>query len=325
MHDVLDVFVLEVAERAEHRVGRCLPKAAQAGLLDCAAEIHKQVQIVHGSGSIADARKQREHLRRSRAAGNALAAGLGHAELDEETRDVDHARRVVHDDHSARSHHRSHLDQRFVTDLQVEMLLGNAAAGRSAGLHCLESVTVRNATADAFDDLAQRNSHGHFNQAGVRDLAGESENLGSLALFRADRGKPLAAFANDRRDVCKSLDVIDQGRLAPKSAYGRIRRPWRRSSAQTFDRGDQCRLFSAYERTGTESNLDVEVERRIADVVAQQAAPPRLAQAVGETGHRERILRAHVDKTLARANRVGRESHALEYASADRFRARCDP
>ena len=102
---------------------------------------------------VADARQQGVHLRCAGAAGNALAARLGHAELDEEAGHIDHAGGVVHDDHAAGAHHGSGLDQRIVADAEVEQLCGNAAAGRAAGLHRLEVVSVGNAAADVFDDL----------------------------------------------------------------------------------------------------------------------------------------------------------------------------
>ena len=42
------------------------------------------------------------------------------------------------------------------------------------------------AAADVLDDLAQRRAHRHLDQAGVRDLAGQREDLGALALLGAD-------------------------------------------------------------------------------------------------------------------------------------------
>ena len=104
-------------------------------------------------GAIADAGQQGVHLGRAGAAGNAFAAGLGHAELDEEAGDIDHAGGVVHDDHAAGTHHGADLDECVVADADVEQLGGQAAAGGSAGLHRFEGVAVGHAAADAFNDL----------------------------------------------------------------------------------------------------------------------------------------------------------------------------
>ena len=66
------------------------------------------------------------------------------------------------------------------------MLGRDAAAGRAAGLHRLDRLPSGDAAADLVDDLAQRDAHRHFDQPGVRDLAGQREDLGALALLGAD-------------------------------------------------------------------------------------------------------------------------------------------
>ena len=94
---------------------------------------------------------------------------------------------------------------------------GDAAAGRAAGLDRLELPAVRDAAADLVDDLAQRDAHRHLDQAGVVDLPGQGEHLGALALLGADAGEPVAAVADDRRDVGERLDVVDERRAAPEA------------------------------------------------------------------------------------------------------------
>ena len=165
-----------------------------------------------------------------------------------------------------------------------------------------------------FDDLAQLDAHRHFNQAGVGDFAGERKDLGALAALRAHVGEPLAAVAHNGRDVGVGFNVVDQRRLAPQSAHCRIRRPRLRRAAPAFDRGNQRRLFAADKRAGAQANLHVEVEGRVADVVAQQPAAPRLAQRSGQPRYGHRILGAHIDEALARAHRVGRNRHAFNHA-----------
>ena len=79
------------------------------------------------------------------------------------------------------------LRQRIVIDRHVQELLGDAAAGGSAGLHGLELFAVGDAAADVEDDLAKGDAHGDFDQAGVVDFSGQGKDLGALALFGADR------------------------------------------------------------------------------------------------------------------------------------------
>ena len=55
VHDVVDVLVLEVLQRAQHRIGRGHAQAAEAGLLDRRAEIDEQIEVGHGSLPRADA------------------------------------------------------------------------------------------------------------------------------------------------------------------------------------------------------------------------------------------------------------------------------
>ena len=76
--------------------------------------------------------------------------------------------------------------ERVVVDRQVEVLRGQAAAGRAAHLHRLEVPVARDAAADVEDDLAQRDAHRHFDEAGVGHLAGQGEDLGALAALGAD-------------------------------------------------------------------------------------------------------------------------------------------
>ena len=73
------------------------------------------------------------------------------------------------------------------------MLLGDAAAGRAAGLDGLELLAVGDAAADVEDDLAEGDPHGDFDQAGVVDLADQREDLGPLARLGPDAGEPVRA------------------------------------------------------------------------------------------------------------------------------------
>ena len=75
------------------------------------------------------------------------------------------------------------------------MLLGDAAAGGAADLGRLELLAAGDAAADVVDQVAQRHAHGHFDQAGVLDRAGQGEDLRALALFGAVGGVPGAAVA----------------------------------------------------------------------------------------------------------------------------------
>src|ERR1039458_9972918 len=78
----------------------------------------------------------------------------------------------------------------------LEMLSRDTAAGWSAGLHGFVVLAVGNAAADLKDDFAQRDPHRHFDQPRVGDAPGQREDLGALALFRANRGEPFGPIAH---------------------------------------------------------------------------------------------------------------------------------
>ena len=181
--DVLDVFVAEVADGREHRVGRRLAQAAERGVLDHLAQVDQPLDVGLLAAAFADAVEDLQHPLRAHAAGHALAARLFLDEFEEEAGDVDHAAILVHDDQAAGAHDRAELGERLVVQRDVQVLLGDAAAGGAADLRGLELLAATNAAADVVDQIAQRHADGHFDQAGVLDRAGQGEDLGAPCSF----------------------------------------------------------------------------------------------------------------------------------------------
>ena len=175
------------------------------------------------------------------------------------------------------------------------MLLGDAAAGRAAGLRGLELLAVGDAAADVEDDLAQGGAHGHFHQAGVVDLAGQGEHLGALALFRADGGEPVRAVQDDRRDAGQGLDVVDDGGLAEQALAGRKGRLGLGLAALALDRGHQGGFLAADESAGAHADLDVEVEAGPEDILAQQAVVLGLFDGHAQALDGQRIFGPDID------------------------------
>src|SRR5208337_2901376 len=96
--------------------------------------------------------------------------------------------------------------------------------------------------------------------------------------------KPLAAVADDGRDVGEGLDVVDERGLAEEAADRRVGRARPGRAALALDGGQQRRLLAADKGSCAEADFNVEVKRSVADAVAQQSASPGLANSCGQTG-----------------------------------------
>ena len=224
--------------------------------------------------------------------------------------------RVVHDDHAARAHDRADLRQRLVVDRHVEVLGRDAAAGGAAGLDRLERRGRRRCRR-----RCRRRSRAAVMPIGtsirpvLRDPPGQGEDLGALALLGADAGEPVAAVADDRRDVGEGLDVVDQRRAGPTG-------PTRPGTAGAAGACRACprsrRSAPSPRRTRTRpapSRMSTwKLERRVDDAGAR-AARARSAWriAVSSRATASGYSARTVDVALAGADGVGGDRHALEH------------
>ncbi len=260
-----------------------------------------------------DAVEDLEHALGAEPAGDALAAALLLGEVEEEARQVDHAGLVVDDDHAAGADDGAGGGEALVVDRGVEQSGRHAAARGTAELHGLELAAVLDAAADVEDDVAQGRAHRHLDEAAVDELAGEREGLGAAARLDAQGSVRLGAVGDDPGDVGERLDVVDVGRLAPEAGDRRVGRARARHAALALDRGDQRRLLAADEGAGAELQVQVEAPARAEDVVAEVPSCLGVGDRLGKPLHGERILGAHVDVALVRADRVAADDHALEH------------
>ena len=81
------------------------------------------------------------------------------------------------------------------------------------------------------------------------------------------------AVPHDRRNIRERFHVVDQRRAAPETRFRGIRRPGFRIAASAFDRGDQRGFFATNECTCAQPDVDIERERRAADIIAEEAQP----------------------------------------------------
>ena len=95
------VLVAEMLERAQHRIRRGFAQHAEARRVDLRRQAFQLLNVAIFPFAIADSFENIQHLARSDAAGDALAARLFLAEIEEKPRHIDHARIFVHDNHAA--------------------------------------------------------------------------------------------------------------------------------------------------------------------------------------------------------------------------------
>ena len=189
----------------------------------------------------------------------------------------------------------------------------NTSAGRTAGLGRFELLAVRNTAADLFDDRAKGCSHGNFHKTYVCDLAAEREDLGALGSLCSDRGIPFRTLADDLRYVCICLNVVENCGLLEEAFDCRERRSGTRLAALTFDGSHQSCFFAAYECARAETDLNVKAEVCAEDILAEKAVLSGLLDRDLETLNSDRVLRTHIDITLAGADRITCDRHSLEY------------
>ena len=136
------ILVPEPPQGAEHRVGSRLPESAQAGILDGfgkAGEVHHAFKTLERIDPFFMFPAVRypfdnfEHSPRAFAARNAFTAAFALNEVHEKFGHIHHACVLIHDNEAAGTHHGAHLFQVFVVDIDIEMLLGDAAAGLAGG------------------------------------------------------------------------------------------------------------------------------------------------------------------------------------------------
>ena len=169
-------------------------------------------------------------------------------EVHKEPCHFNHTAGLVHNHHAAASDDRADLFEAVEIKRQIQMLRSQTAARRTADLNGFEFAAVSDAAADFKNDVLKRGSHRDFDKAGVCNVSGESEGFGSRACFRAYGAEPFCALGDDRRNVCVSFDVVQNGRLVEKSVLDRARRFRPRHAALAFDGSRQRRAFAADER-----------------------------------------------------------------------------
>jgi hypothetical protein len=158
------VFILEVTERGKHRIRRGPPQRTERAVPDSLRQSVKLVQVLQASLTLGKLFQHGMHPLDPQPAGNTLAAGFIHEKFQEIFGHIHHAVPFIHDDHTPRPHHRSHLGQGIKIYGGIFETPGDTTSGGAAGLDDLELASARHPPADVFDNALQADTHGHFHR-----------------------------------------------------------------------------------------------------------------------------------------------------------------
>jgi hypothetical protein len=132
--------------------------------------------------------------------------------------------------------------------------------------------------------IANRDAHGDFDQAAAIDLSGKRKGLRAAAGPGAERGERLGAVTQDPRHTGRRLDIVDDGGLAAKTAFHRVRRPqFGRSALGTVQTVFAHRAHVVDGAVGARFGAQPAVEffvRRDGDSAAGQPRAPRKQAAI---------------------------------------------
>ncbi len=248
-----------------------MSESAQGVIFNIVAELFDFIQILHGTLSLGDFIEHLVQALGTNPAGCTFAAALVHGKFQEELCNIHHAVVFVHDNQSARAHHRADRNQIIIVNRDIIVLCGNTAAGRSAGLCRLKFLAVGNSAADFFNHLTQGCTHRDFHQTGVVDFSAERKDFCALGFFRTHGGEPFSAVADNQRNVRIGFHVVENRGLAEQSFFRRERRSGTGFAAVAFNRSHQRGFLTAHKRARTEPQADVEIKARAENILAEQS------------------------------------------------------
>src|ERR1035438_2686482 len=112
-----------------------------------------------------------QSLVQSYPARGAFTARLGMSEFDKVAGDIYHAVVFVHHHHATRAHDRADLRQALIVHLRIKHFYRNTSARGTAGLHGFHSTTVDGTFTDVVDELLERSTKRHLDQARILYLS----------------------------------------------------------------------------------------------------------------------------------------------------------
>src|SRR4051812_38803345 len=160
--------LLDIAGNGDRRR---LAERAQALAVDPVADVEEEVELGLQRLARLEPAQDLRHPARPLPARRALAARLVLVELGDADAELHHAAAVVEHNHAGRSHRRVQLQQRVEVVADVDLIARQDHCRRAARNDRLELTAVRNAAAEAVDQLAHAGAVFDLVVPGVRDMS----------------------------------------------------------------------------------------------------------------------------------------------------------
>ncbi len=310
--DMRLVFISEVSDGAQNGIGGGLTESTQCRVLDDIGHLHESLDVSLAASPLADIGEDFQHPFCSLAAGGTLAAGFILAEVHEETRHIDWAHVLVHDDKTAGSHNGSKFGDIFVVYRRVEVLDRNHSSRGTAELSGLEFLPLWYASAYVVYDGPEGCPHGNLDKSDVVDVSCEGKDLGSLARFIPNIGEPLASFRDDLADTGHGFHVVQDARFLPETGNSWEGGPGPWHSPVALNRCHEGRFLSTDEGASALIDLKIKIKPGIQYVFTQKAVFLGLAYSYVKPAKGQRIFCPAINITLVGSDRLCGDYHSFE-------------
>src|SRR5919199_402522 len=143
-------------------------------------------------------------------------------------------------------------------------------------------------------------------------MSADRDRKGSRRLLRAEGAVPIRAVLHDQRYVCDRLHIVHNRRLGIQAFDGREGRPEPRLADLALERFEQCGFLAADVGACAAVNIEIEVDTRAPEVLAQEA--PRVGFTDGPLEHPRpvRVFAADIDVTRGGTDGEARDDQALD-------------
>ena len=242
---MLLIFTAEAFQGTDNRKRRALSKTAQSHTLYHGRQFLKLIQIRHLTFSVYNPLQDFQHTFCSLTAGHTFSAAFSLGEAHEKSCHFYHTGILIHNHKAAGSHDCVKLFHRVKVKGNIQLILHQTAAGRSADLYALKSGSALQSAADIINNMAETGSHWNLYQSCVFNRPCQREGLRSRAPLCADGTEPVGSLKNNLRNIGIGFYIVQNCRLSPKALLYSTGRFYTGHSPVSFDGSCKRGAFSA--------------------------------------------------------------------------------